>query len=66
MVHYSFQIIERHHKKMALFKDIFPNSKSTDVSLDHWADQNDTRDQNYEKIRKDILNDTTGNRRYVS
>lgn len=57
MINYSFHIIERDYQKMALFKDIFPNSNSTDVSRDHWAEQKDTRDETYEKIRDLIIND---------
>ena len=57
MINYSFHILEREHKKMALFKDIFPNSRSTDISRDHWAEQNNTRDETYEKIRDLIIND---------
>ena len=57
MINYSFHILEREHQQMSLFKDIFPNSNSTDVSRDHWADQKDTRDKNYEKIRDTILNE---------
>lgn len=57
MINYSFHILEREYQQMALFKDIFPNSNSTDVSRDHWADQKDTHDPRYEKIRNTILND---------
>lgn len=57
MINYSFHVLEREYQQMALFKDIFPNSNSTDVSRDHWADQNNTHDDKYEKIRKTILND---------
>ena len=58
MINYSFHVIERDHKKMALLgKDIFPNSDTTDVSRDHWAEQKDTHDANYEKIRNLIIND---------
>lgn len=57
MINYSFHILEREYQQMALFKDIFPNSNSTDVSRDHWADQKDTHDPSYEKIRNTILND---------
>lgn len=57
MINYSFHILEREYQKMALFKDIFPNSNSTDVSRDHWAEQKDTRDSKYEKIRDLILKD---------
>ena len=43
---------------MALLgKDIFPNSDTTDVSRDHWAEQKDTRDEKYEIIRNSIIND---------
>jgi len=53
MINYSFHILEREYQQMALFKDIFPNSNSTDVSRDHWADQKDTTDETYDmKIKK--------------
>ena len=57
MINYSFHILEREHKKMGLFDDIFPNSRSTDISRDHWAEQKDTRDEKYEIIRNSIIND---------
>ena len=59
MINYSFHIIERDLVSMVLMaKHIFPsNNDTTDVSRDHWADQNDTHDVNYEVIRKSILND---------
>lgn len=57
MINYSFHLLERNYQTMALPKVIFPNSKNTDVSRDHWAEQKDTRDNTYEKIRNSILND---------
>lgn len=61
MINYSFHILERDYQKMALFKDIFPNSNSTDVSRDHWAEQKNTRDDTYEKIRNLIIDNLDPN-----
>ena len=57
MINYTFHILERERQTQGLFTKIFPNSKNTDVSRDHWADQNDTHDVEYEEIRAKILTD---------
>ncbi len=56
MIFYTFHILER-SLRSDLFVDIFPTSDSTNISRDHWADQSDTRDVAYEKIRNGIIND---------
>ena len=55
MINYTFHILERELTNN-LFIDIFPSSDATDISRDHWADQNDTNDASYEVIRNRILN----------
>ena len=57
MINYTFHILEREKQTQGLFTKIFPNSKNTDVSRDHWADQNNTHDMEYEEIRAKILTD---------
>ena len=39
------------------YKKIYSPNESKGISLDHWADQNDTYDKNYEIIRDEILQD---------
>jgi uncharacterized protein with ParB-like and HNH nuclease domain len=57
MINYTFHMLERERQTQGLFTKIFPSSKNTDVSRDHWADQNDTHDMEYEEIRGKILTD---------
>ncbi len=39
------------------YKKIYSPNESKGISLDHWADQNDTYDEDYEIIRENILQD---------
>ena len=57
LILYCFDKLERDINTDS-YKKIYSPNESKGISLDHWADQNNTYDENYEIIREKILQDT--------
>ncbi|MEL0009869.1 MAG: DUF262 domain-containing protein [Flammeovirgaceae bacterium] len=57
LILYTFDKLERSVNNTT-FEKIYSPKAPNDVSQDHWADQNDTKDDEYEVIRNSIINHT--------